>query len=193
VELWLDCVGNGYGLGSHPHGLALVPFYPEQEIARVVSDYRRINYLLQDEMLVNECWHFHCSNAVKRQWCEIPLVSRISYAIDRIDRIELGQSDKVLDSAGAAAAAKLILRTGYYKNFLNEPLPKLHNFTLNEIINGWQLLQSLSRVVFDWLNPLEFSDVKRVLLFAPIIVREALCSAFSEALNIKKRTRSRTN
>jgi hypothetical protein len=186
VEFWLDCVGNGYGIVSHQEGLALVPFNPDQEIARVVSDYRRLNYLLQDEMHVNAHWHFHLPNAVKRQWCEIPLVERISYTTDRIDRIELGQSDKMLDSASSAVVAKRILQTGYYKNLFTEPLPKLHNFTLKEIINGWQLLQSLSRVIFDSLSPLEFTDAKGVLRFAPRIARKVLCATFSKALHIEK-------
>jgi hypothetical protein len=186
VEFWLDCVGNSYGLINHRDGLALVPFDPDQEIARIVSDYRRQNYLLQDEILANEDWHFHWPNAVKRKWCEIPLVSQIIYAIDRIERIELGQDDKVLDSASSAVAAKLMLRTGYYKNFLNVPLKKLHNFTLNEIINGWQLLQSLSRVIFDSLSPPESTDLKGILRSAPTIARKVLCSTFSKALNIKK-------
>jgi hypothetical protein len=46
VEYWFDCVGHGYGLTRHQDGVAHVPFDRDQEIARIVSIYRRRHVFL---------------------------------------------------------------------------------------------------------------------------------------------------
>ena len=46
-----------------------------------------------------------------------------------------------------AMADKVILQRGYYQNLLDQPLPTLHKFTLNEMIDGWRVLQSFALVV----------------------------------------------
>jgi hypothetical protein len=98
---------------------------------------------------------------------------RVYLTVDKIESIELGQSSRVLDSASSAVAAKLILEAGYYKNLLDEPLPRLYDFTLSEIINGWRLLQSLATVIFDELGPLESGDAKGLLRLAPKVAKKS--------------------
>ena len=141
VEYWLDCVGLGYGLTYHQDGIAHVPFEPDQEIALRVSSYRRLHIQLQLKWNIGNQWTYQLPDAAKKA-VRNPLVSHVYLAFDRIERIELSQNSRVLESAMSAVADKVILQRGYYQNLLNEPLSKLHNFTLNEMINGWRLLQS---------------------------------------------------
>lgn len=183
VECWNDCVGNGYGLTKHARGLVLVPFDRPLEIARTVSIYRRLNISLQDTMFVIEMWLHSWSRKQKEKLCGIPLVSRIA-GHDRIEHIELGLNNKTLSSASSAVAAKLWLKHSYYRYLLDEPLPNFSGFTLNQIILGWQLLQSLSVVIFDSFKPIESDDIKRLLDFAPRISRRALRGTFARALSI---------
>ena len=136
VEYWLDCVGLGYGLTHHQDGVAHVPFDPDQEIALQVSNYRRFHLHLQDQCKIGDQWRYQLPDAAKRQLCEIPLVSQVCLAFDRIERIELSQNSQVPGSVLLAIGDKIILQSRYYQHLLNEPLPKLHNFTLNEMING---------------------------------------------------------
>ena len=93
-----------------------------------------------------------------------------------------------------AVADKVILQSGYYQNLLNEPLPKLHNFTLNEMINGWRLLQSLASVVFDEMSSRivhnaqelpRFASVEELPRFAPKIASRVLCATVSKALRLE--------
>lgn len=183
VEYWNDCVGNGYGLTKHARGIALVPFNRPLEIARTVSTYRRLNIALQDTMLVTEMWLHSWPRKLKERMCGIPLVCRVS-GYDRIEHIELGLSSRTLSAASSAVAAKLWLQHSYYRSLLDEPLPNSFGFTLNQIILGWQLLQSLSVVIFDSFKPIEPGDVKRLLHFAPRIAKRALCGTFAKALSL---------
>lgn len=185
VEYWNNCVGNGYGLTKHARGIALVPFDESLEIARTVSTYRRLNIALQDTMLVTEKWLHSWPRKLKERMCGIPLVCRIS-GTDRIEHIELGLNGKALSAASSSVAAKLWLQHSYYRSLLDEPLPNYSGFTLNQIILGWQLLQSLSVVIFDSFKPIEPRDVKRLLNFAPRIAKRSLCGTFAKALSIDR-------
>jgi hypothetical protein len=186
VEYWLDCVGHGYGLTHHQDGVAHVPFDSDQEIARIVSIYRRLHLYLQDKFYIYDQWMYQLPDAAKRKLCEIPLVSQVCLALDRIESIELSQNSRVLGSAMLAVADKVILQRGYYQNLLDEPLPKLHHFTLNEMINGWRLLQSLASVVFDEISSLVFHNAKELPRFAPKIASRVLCATVSKALRMEK-------
>jgi len=186
VEYWLDCVGFGYGLTHHRDGVAHVPFDVDQEFARTVSSYRRLHLWLQDKFDIYEEWTYQLPDAAKRQLCEIPLVSQVCLAFDRIERIELSQNSRVLESAIVAVADKVLLQRWYYKNLLDEPLPKLHNFTLTEMINGWRLLQSLASVVFDEVSSRIVHNAKELPRFAPKIAARVLCATVSKALRMEK-------
>jgi hypothetical protein len=132
--------------------------------------------------------------AVELPPCEIPLVSQVYFAFDRIERIELSQNSRVLESAILAVADKVLLQRWYYQNLLNEPLPKLHNFTLSEMINGWRLLQSLASVVLDEMSSRifhnakelpRFASVEELPRFAPKIASRVLCATVSKALRLE--------
>ena len=162
----------------------------------MVSDYRRLHLYLQDKLDIYDQWMYQLPDGAKRKLCEIPLVSQVCLAFDRIERIELSQNSRVLEAAILAVADKVILQTGYYQSLLNEPLPKLHNFTLNEMINGWRLLQSLASVVFDEMSSLishnarelpRFASVEELPRFAPKIASRVLCATVSKALRMEKR------
>jgi hypothetical protein len=195
VGYWLDCVGHGYGLIHRPDGIAHVPFDSDQEIALMVSIYRRSLLYRQYRFHIYDQWRYELHNRIKRKLCEIPLVSQVCLNFDRIESIELSQNSRVLYWAMLALAEKIIVQRGYYKNLLDESLPKLHNFTLNEMINGWRVLQSLALVVFDEIrSPVfnnakelpRFASAKELPRFAPKIAARVLCAVFSKALHMEK-------
>jgi hypothetical protein len=195
VEYWLDCVGHNYGLTHHRDGVAHVPFNRDQEIARIVSIYRRLHLNLQDKDYIYQQWFHQLSTSEKKRFCEIPLISQICLANDRIQSIELSQNGKVLNMAAFAVAEKIILHRSYYQNLLDEPLPRLHDFTLNEMIDGWRLLQSLAAAVFDEISSFvsdntkelpRFASAKEMPRFAPKIASRVLSAVFSKALHMEK-------
>ena len=194
VQYWLDCVGHGYGLIRHRDGIAHAPFDQDQEIARIVSIYRRSNCHQADKFIIYNQWVYQLSDSEKRNLCGIPLVSQVCLNLDRIESIELSQNSKVLHWAMMAIADKVILQRGYYQNLLDEPLPTLHKFTLNEMIDGWRVLQSLALVVFDEVSPLvsnhakelpRFASAKELPRFAPKIASRILCATFAKALRMQ--------
>jgi hypothetical protein len=58
LEYWLDCVGHGYGLTRRQDGVAHRPFDQDQEIARVVSIYRRSQLDLADKLNIQRQWTY---------------------------------------------------------------------------------------------------------------------------------------
>ena len=195
VEYWLDCVGHDYGLIHHRDGVAHIPFNRDQEIARIVSIYRHVHLYLQDKDFIYQQWVYQLSESEKKRFCEIPLGSKICLAMDRIQSIELSQNSKVLNSAMLAVADKIVLQQSYYQNLLDKPLLKLHDFTFNEMINGWRLLQSLVAAIFNEINTFvsdntkelpRFASAKELPRFAPKIASRVLCGAFSKALRMEK-------
>lgn len=186
VEFWLHCLGSGYVLAKHDKGLALVPFDRPAEIARTVSAYRRSTMSLHENMAFVDQW-FHSfppmPRPLKEKLCAIPLVSSVS-GLDRIDHIELGLGKKVLDSAAKEIAGQVWLKTSYYKDFLDDLLPGLYGFTINQITNGWRLLQSLANVIFTDLRTINDGGLGNLLRYAPRIPKRVLCGTFARALAI---------
>lgn len=185
VEYWNHCVGNSYGLVNHDRGIALVPFDQALEIARTVSIYRRQNIALQDILFVVEQWLHKWPRKKKERLCGIKLVSRVS-GRDRIVHIKLALSDKNLNASAPTVAARLWLQVSYYRFLLDDPLPNLSGFSLNQIILGWQLLQSLSVAIFDSLRSIVDGGVEQLLSCAPRISRSVLCATFSKALSLDR-------
>lgn len=183
VECWLDCAGNGYGLAKHNKGIALVPFDKAREIARIVSTYRRLNIGMQDTMMFVEKWLHSWPRSLKEKLCGIPLVRNVS-GQNRVEHIDLGLSKKVLDSASVGVAGQLWLQASYYRNLLDDPLSGLYDFTINEIVNGWRLLQSLAVAIFSKLEPIENDFALELLRFAPRIPKRILSGTFSRALGL---------
>lgn len=185
VEFWFDCVGNGYGLTKHEQGIALKPYDSALEIARIASNYRRRSIAFYDLMEITESWIDPLPRAKKVKLCRIHLVSRI-YGVERIEQIELGINSKVLNTASMAVAATLWLQHSYYRLLLDEPLPKFADLTLNQIILGWRLLQSLAVAILDSMNSTKEGDVRDLLRFAPRISRRVLHGTFCRALSLDK-------
>ena len=134
-------------------------------------------------MFIVEWWLHKWPRTVKEKLCEIPLVCKI-FGTDRIERIELGINHKVLGSAVGGVAAKLWLQQSYYQRFLDEPLPKLEEFTLNQVITGWRLLQSLATELFDSLKPIQDDDIRGLLQYAPRLPKAVLRATFARALSL---------
>lgn len=183
VGYWHSCVGNGYGLGVHEAGVMIHASRPGLEAARFVSMYRRNNGFLQDSMEIAEAWLHKWPAATKNALCGIPLVRRV-YGSERIERIELGLDGKVLEAAVTGVVAMLGLQHGYYRAFVGEPLPELGAFTINQIIAGWRVLQSLAMAISDSLGPASSSDPRELLRFSPSIPHHVLRATFAKALGL---------
>ena len=183
AEYWNDCVGNGYGIVSVGEDVKLLPFDKEIEIARTISTYRRQNVTLQQQSALVEFWDNKLSQDEKRRLCQVKLVSRVS-GRERIERIELGLKAKILSATARAFAGKLSIHNGYYKHLLDEGLPKFKNISLKQVLDGWQVLHSLSLVIYDSLKPLAEIDAKGLLQYAPRIPAHVLTSTFSKALSL---------
>jgi len=181
VGYWHACLGHGYGLAFHEAGVMIHSARPDFEIARFVSMYRRQNIFLQNNMEIVEWWLYKWPAATKKALCGIPLVRRI-YGSERIERIELGLDDKVLDTAVTSVAAMLWLQHGYYRKFMDEPLPGLGTFTLNQIVAGWRILQSLAMAIFDSPGPVAADNLRELLRFSPRISGNVLRTTFAKAL-----------
>ena len=195
VEYWLDCVGLGYGLTYHQDGVAHVPFDPDQEIALEVSSYRRAHLHLQDQWDIFDQWTYQLPDAAKGNCAKSHSYHKCASPSTELRVLNSVRTAGFSDSAMLAVADKVILQSGYYQNLLNEPLPKLHNFTLNEMINGWRLLQSLASVVFDEMSARifhnaqelpRFASVEELPRFAPKIASRVLCATVSKALRMEK-------
>src|SRR3546814_10604396 len=74
------------------------------------------------------------------------------------------------------------LQHGYYRAFMDEPLPKLGSFTVNQVIAGWRVLQSLAMAIFDSLGPVSRDNLRELLRFSPSIPHHVLRATFAQAL-----------
>lgn len=186
AEYWLNCLGNGYVLEKRMEQVALVPSDRQVEIARTVSTYRRSTMALHENMAFVDEW-FHSTpplpRGMKEKLCGIPLVRGISGG-ERIDHIELGLSKRVLDSAAKEIASQVSLKTGCYKDLLQDPLPNLSGFTIDQIANAWRLLQSLATAIFADLKNLEGEGLSVLLRCAPKIPKQLLWGTLAKALSL---------
>lgn len=183
VEIWNDCLGNEYGLEFHGDSMQVCPSRPELETARVVSMYRRDNMALSDYLNFAQIWKFRWTRKQKETRCEIPLVIKV-HGNQRIERIELGTNEKALDAAAVGIASMLWLRHGYYQSFLDEPLPELTSLTLNQMILGWRVLQSLAVAILNSVKAATNENPKDLLRFSPKISERLLCGTFAKALSM---------
>lgn len=183
VEIWNDCLGNEYGVEFQDGNLEVCPSRPDLEIARVVSTYRRENMALRDFMNFGELWNFKWNRSEKKEKCEIPLVVKI-YGIQRIDRIDLGVNDKALNAAVLGVASMLWLRHGYYQSFLDEKLPKLANLSINQIVAGWRILQSLAAAILNSVKIEAADNPNEILRCSPRISNRLLCGTLAKALAV---------
>ncbi|MFT4067967.1 hypothetical protein [Paraburkholderia sp.] len=183
VEIWNDCLGNEYGLEFHGDSVEVRPSRPNLEIDRVVSMYRRENIALRTSLDFAEIWNFRWSRKEKEVHCEIPLVVKI-HGDQRIERIDLGTNEKTLNAAALGIVSMLWLRHGYYQSFLDEPLPQLMQFTLNQMIMCWRFLQSLAIAILTSVKAGATANPTDLLRFSPKISERLLCRTLAKTLSM---------
>lgn len=186
VEQWLDCVGNGFSIEKKEEVILISPFDEVMEISRIASIYRRLNIEIQNSVAFNEYWQYKLKKHHKTTLCKIPLVSKV-YGTDEIVKIEVGLDNKVLESSSNAIAAKLYLAHGYYGNLLDMPMQNFNDFTLNQIIDGWRVIQSLAAVIFKNLKVEVGSGIKDNLALCPKIKKNILIATFSRIFKLEPR------
>lgn len=186
-EEWVNCLRNKYMVIPHKLGIALTPSDVDLEISRVASIFRRQNIEMQNSMDIALWWNCKCSVLAKEKLCEIPLVYKIT-GDERIISVELGMNSDVFDFAGVVIEKRLLLENGCYQFLLNMPLPKLGNFSLQEIIRGWRLLHSLSFVIFSNLGNSPKFENSSFLRYAPRIDKDLLCDVFIRSMSLSKST-----
>lgn len=190
VEYWLDCVGNGYALKKRDEGIEISPQDEKLETSRIVSVYRRLNIEILNGVSFNSHWRCQIKLKTKRELCKIHLISKV-YGRNGIEKIELGLTNKVLDSASASIGAKMFIEHGYYGKLIKTPLPNFGNFNLDQIIDGWRLLQSLATTSFDDIKATDCLDDSKtintnsLLKFSIRVKKTILVATFAKALNIK--------
>lgn len=184
VELWQDCAAHRYRLQEHVEGVVLVSGDLTWEDARAVSLYRRTNLALQDTQSFGELWRYRFKRAERRKFSGMKFAVR-AYGADSITRIDIGDLDAPDDVTWVATGAKLLLMHGYYKNLMNEPLPKASGRTLSEVIDAWRFLQSLALYLHaEGSRRVEFSSPSLLLTAAPKIRTTVLSAALGRAIGV---------
>ncbi|ELW9449849.1 NERD domain-containing protein [Burkholderia cenocepacia] len=183
TEIWNDCLANEYHAKLETNHLEIRPLNADLEIARAVSMYRRENMELRDFIGFSEIWHFKWSRSEKESRCEIPLVVKI-YGTQRIERIDLGFNEKSLNAAATGIFAMLSMRHGHYKSFLGESLPKLEHTSLNMMIQGWRILQSLAAAILNSSKSVTSENASDILRLSPKIPKILLRKTLGKALSI---------
>jgi len=183
VEIWNDCVGNEYELTSDGLRINARPSNADLAIASTVSMYRRENMALRDLLEFREFWQYRWSRATKARMSNMPLVVGLRGS-SVLEKIELGINERSLNNASVALASALALQHGYYASLLDEPLPLLNNITINEMIKGWRLLQSLAAAILAAAKPVTPNRPADLLRLAPTISPKLLCATFTKALSM---------
>jgi hypothetical protein len=189
VEYWHDCLSNSFGVEAVEGGVAVTPKNIEMEKARSISIYRRNKISMIDGMLFWSYWK-RLPLKERKNLCRIPLVDKI-YGDQRISKIDIGFKSSVIESGKISIGTVGMIKTGPYAKLLDEALPDFSGLTLNEVIDGWRLLQSLSLVMFDNLKSIRVNNVKDFLRYAPTISRDVLVATFSRAFQIDREKSAR--
>lgn len=185
VEIWNDCVGNGYELACDEHNVDARPSDRELAITYAVSMYRRDNMGLGDLLAFREFWLYRWSRAEKERINDMPLVVGLR-GNSVLEKIELGKNAKSFNSASISLSFALALQHGYYRSLLDEPLPLLNNLTINEMIKGWRLLQSLAAAMVASAKPVTSNKPADFLRLARVMSPKLLCATFAKALSIPR-------
>ena len=187
VEMWLDCVGNGYRLVQRDDGIALIARAWEQERARAVSSYRRSNLALQDGAAFAEFWIHRLTPEQRRRVGGMKLVTRV-FGVESIERIEVGCHDSATSMSSLATGAKFFLREGYYSHFLDEPLPLANGLSLNQIVDAWRFLHSLAHKILKSSSGRLSYKLPQLLTLAPRIRKDILVASLGRCMECDRDT-----
>jgi hypothetical protein len=180
VEYWHDCQGNTYGVSAEKDGLFIRPSNAARETARVLSIYRRNNLSLQFGLQMTMWWRG--LDAVRREKISRIILPRKLHGVASIERIELGNSPRVLGDAATALGEALAVQIGYYRGFLDEGLPRFNGVTLALLIDTWRFLQAVGALMNDGLLRLRGEiDTARC---APSIPLRVLVPSVARSLGI---------
>lgn len=149
VEYWHDCVGNTYGVSAERDGLFIRPSDAARETARILSIYRRNNLSLQFGLQMAMWWRE--LDAARREKISRIILPKKLHGVGSIERIDLGNSARVLDLAATALGEALAVQLGYYRGFLDEPLPRFNGVALTLLIDTWRFLQAVGTLMNDGL------------------------------------------
>ncbi|WP_147330403.1 MULTISPECIES: hypothetical protein [unclassified Duganella] len=184
VEYWHDCLSNKFGVEATEGGVAVTPKDVELEKARSISIYRRNKISMNDGLLFQRHWKTW-PLALKKELMRIPLVEKV-YGNEEISKIDVGFKNSTIENGAISVGAVEMIKAGCYGKLLREELPNFSNITLDIVIDGWRLLQSLALLMAKNLKPIRENNVGDFLRYAPTISKNVLTSMFAKSLNISQ-------
>ena len=184
VDLWHECVSNGYEIVPRDVVLEFKPTKPELEASRVASTYRRSAQSIDRFMAFLRWWHYELDRETKERLCEIRLVEDVSMVNDCVEHIRVGITGKVLERRAGAIEEILSLKAGPYGGMLDSVLRGLAGVRLIALVRGWQFVQSLAAALHDVSRrPREREE--SLWATAPVIRGPIFAAALAKALKVE--------
>lgn len=183
---WSECAANNYYIELADGKVLHKPGDEWSEQNRVISLHRRQSLIFQANFLASHSWNNKINLFEKTLITGKALAKDIIIVDGVVDNIILSTAEDVLNKTHNTAMAIREFESGYYKNMISLKKTKLNNMSVLDVMNAWHLLQSISVIMFEQIQPNEVTPDSEMIKFAPIIPHKLLVEKFRLALKLSK-------
>jgi hypothetical protein len=182
-DLWEECLWNGWSVSTRAEVDLILPPVSREFISKVVSEHR------SDSLLMELTWRS------MRYWAGLttdlkqPELNRL-----RVTRFKTNKRKREIklgclkDSQfpPLTLLANIAAEELYWNEILLQPLPKIANLTIRDLLSVWTILGSLGSVLeADFTEDTGVNTIRKLLEFAPVIPVSELKEAVVRATGLQ--------
>jgi hypothetical protein len=192
-KIWEDCLWNGYEFQkAESHNYLISQTSDDSILASIIqsaTEYRRSIIILHKSSILGSFWNQDLAPSIKAGLIPIKVVSQIQ-KIGRKRHFKLSATGSAPNSDALLAGflAKDMVNLEYYAELLNENPKELKGSSVNQLINVWLVLRSLSKAASNRFQGDAVNSPAALLSFAPTYSFQEVSRLVMQCTNIEMQT-----
>lgn len=183
-DYWQECLWNEWSVVVGDKNDSIVPSACDKHMSRVVGEHRSSSLLLE------------LTNRSIFAWRKLPPKTR-QIVLDRQRVVKIRRTKGKMDIKlghwkdtqfpPISLAAGLVAEELYWNDILKEPLPKIENATIREILAAWEVLASFGALMKDNTpKNTEVKNISKLMTFAQTFSKSQIIKVVCDATKIKE-------